>query len=622
MNPQQKRSPLGTSTDLAGPLCPAGANRWFVDRILLIVLLVWATCWLSYAIYLQRYGTPLPFCDEWNMVPIAAGKAPITLQWLWQPENEHRAPLTRLAVVLLGRLGSWDLRLARQVNLALLAVSSVCLMLAARAVRGRVALSDAFLCLLVLTPFQYQTLLLYAYAYGMALAWLCLAVSAVMTGWPLRSRRNLWLFLALALVVTLSGGPAGNLWAIGLCAGVALRGGLEGQSGGWKRHALGGTAVVIAASVALLLLAPTVRRHASFCSDSLPTTVRALCRLAVCWLGRPALEATYPWAALVLAVPGVYLLGRIVQEVRRTGKSVALPHTRLSTWVDLTAVLLAAGAAAGLIALGRGNYPNLWDSRYATLLLPIGVVTYLLLVRFRARVLPGALALVVAGCVVWSWPDAIQFGRSWHGSAEAMVHVLRKGEEPLSVVAMRYADAMYCGGKSAPLLDGLVLLREQGLSAFRKHNRGALPGMGPPQVWEAEVGRLTGGFRPVADDLATKNLAVQAVATEGGPATAAYDVDVQADGSYLLCCRLWASTPGQVLAVRVDGAPPREQSVPVSLGYLAINFEPLLDLRAGKHVLTLTLPNAGTKLDVLELVPRAAGLSEERGVRKVEAKHG
>src|SRR5437773_467497 len=56
------------------------------------------------------------------------------------------------------------------------------LVLAARVVRGRSSMADACLPLLVLTPLQYETLLLYTSAYGMALAVLCLALSAARDG--------------------------------------------------------------------------------------------------------------------------------------------------------------------------------------------------------------------------------------------------------------------------------------------------------------------------------------------------------------------------------------------------------------------------------------------------------
>ena len=64
--------------------------------------------------------------------------------------------------------------------------------------------------------------MLYGYSYAIAAGLMCLAISLASMRWPLRSVANLALYLLLALAVALSAGPAGNLWAIGLCGVVVL----------------------------------------------------------------------------------------------------------------------------------------------------------------------------------------------------------------------------------------------------------------------------------------------------------------------------------------------------------------------------------------------------------------
>src|SRR5262249_41216921 len=149
---------------------PAGATRrlpGFVrslvqDRSLQFVLLVWTVCCLAFAVYLYRFNVSLPFCDEWDLTPAATGEARLTWKWCWTAANQHRAPLTRLEVVLLGWISAWDFRLAHYVNLAWLGLGSLALLVAVRAVRGRSAPADAFLPLLVLTPGQFESVLMYA----------------------------------------------------------------------------------------------------------------------------------------------------------------------------------------------------------------------------------------------------------------------------------------------------------------------------------------------------------------------------------------------------------------------------------------------------------------------------
>jgi len=66
-------------------------------------------CWLSFGVFLKKFSTPLPWRDEWELIPVATGTEPLTLQWFFQPANEHRVPLTRVEVLVLGRLFDWDL---------------------------------------------------------------------------------------------------------------------------------------------------------------------------------------------------------------------------------------------------------------------------------------------------------------------------------------------------------------------------------------------------------------------------------------------------------------------------------------------------------------------------------
>src|SRR4051812_11166322 len=136
------------------------------------VIAVWALSWLSWAVLVDRFASPLPFADDYQFCATGdmTGEQPLTWARLWALSNEHRFPLTRLWFVLLGRAASWDFRVMHQVNLALVAFGALMLVLATRAVRGRSHLADAFLPLIVLTPLQYETLLLYTCAYNMALA--------------------------------------------------------------------------------------------------------------------------------------------------------------------------------------------------------------------------------------------------------------------------------------------------------------------------------------------------------------------------------------------------------------------------------------------------------------------
>jgi hypothetical protein len=573
------------------------------DRPFQVVLLVWAVCCLAFAVYLYRFSVPLPYNDEWDLTPAATGEARLTWKWCWTPVNQHRAPLTRLEVVLLGWASAWDFRLAHYVNLAWLGLGSLALILAVGALRGHSSLADAFLPLLVLTPGQFESVLMYAYAYAMALAWFCLAVAAVVTRWPLRSLPRLVLYYVLLLGVTGSGGPAGNVWALGLCA-VVVRGWLQRQSRAWRVVGALGTVVVSAVSAAMLVTIPRVANHVELQSDSLATLLSAAARLTVCWMGYPMLQETWPWAGVAMAVPIAYCLGRILADLWRRRRGDAPMRSNLAASLDLAVILLATLGVVLMIGYGRGRYPGLWDSRYCTLLAPVGLLLYLLLVRLQAPlVFPAGLTILAAACVGWNWSFAIDYARAWQAPIEELSVALRDGEVPLSTLSERYATPVGCVPPGY-LLHYLVKLHDAGQSVFQHPPSSApRPSTRASLVWEAETGQFNGAFEVVSDNQATGDQALCVASTADGPGTVTYPIDVRATGSFLLCCRLAAVSPGHVWQVQVDGGPALERPLPAEPGYHPCCLDRLLDLQAGRHTLIVTLPARGTRLDLLELLP-------------------
>ena len=599
-----------------------GCEAWIVGRRctlyaarptpLAVVLGAWLLCWLAFALLLYRYGTPIPFCDEWYLTPVATGHTPLSFEWLWLPQNEHRAPLNRLEVMGLGWLAGWDLRLARHVHVALLAMGSLALIFAVRSVRGRSVLGDAFFPLVVLTPCQFETLFLYAYGYAMPLAIFCLGLSALMTRWPLRSLTKLFLYLVMALVISLSGGPAGNAWAIGLC-GAILPGWMHSTGRTWRRISLAGAATVVITSAFLIVLIPKVPHHDVYRSDSLQTTVLATGRAAMSWLGGAVLRKTYPWVTLAVVIPMVILAAYVVRDCLQLRRGAGLASMQVGSWADIAMVLGASLSVAGMIGYARAYFPSSWSSRYATLVLPIGVVCYLLMVRLRGpRFIPTTLALLAAASNCGNWPEAIRQARFWHAPAGELVHALRRAEEPLTSLAQRYAGAVGYGYSPSELLVHLVHLRAAGLSVFHPSRQIRKPDQsGQPLLWEAECGRHNESFREVVDCHATNNQALEAVAIAGSPATACFDLDINAAGTYLLCCRVSAPAAGQILKVQADDGVIAEQVVPVAADYIPLCPAGLLDLGAGRHTLTITMSGPGARLDVLELMPQATQLASQ-----------
>jgi hypothetical protein len=572
------------------------------DRVFLGVLVVWALCVLAQMLCIQRYGISLPYCDEWDLTPLVVSKVPITWDFLWAPANEHRAPLTRLIVFLVGRRWGWDWQAMHYTNVVFHALGALALLLAARAVRGRSEMSDVFLCLVVLNPAQFESMIAYGYIATIATGWTCVVIALAAAGWPLRSTPRLLLYLLAAVGVSLSWGVPGNLWALGLC-GVVIRGLGERRSRLWNACGLLGTAAIAVVSLTMLLTVPRVSGHAPFRSDSWRQFLDAFARLSVCWMGSAPLEVLWPWALAALIVPGSILLWAGARRITRGWRAAV----GTGAWWDLAPTLAATFLVVAMIAYARGKMPGgVWASRYVALTMPIAIVGYLIMVRSRTpRVIHQTCALGMALCVGWSWPLALWVVKTRHQQVAPLIRAMKRGDSILSTLSSGdYAVLGLPRELSMDLQSCLLQLRQADLSIFRRINqRKRRAGQPLPQAWEAEAGMLGAGLRVVADGQATSRQAIEGRANEQGTAT--YVVDVATAGTFVLWCRVRSPAAGQVLSIKIDQHTWVEQPLPVGLEYGPVKVDTPLDLGAGTHTLTFTMPRSEARLDVVELVARA-----------------
>lgn len=121
----------GQARRLAAPI--------FVGATLVILLILSARLTLQHSL-------PLPFWDEWEMVPQATGVSPVTPEWLWSPHEGERIPLPKLYYhLVLGK--TFALRAApfNLLSVFLLGGMAILAVVSVRAARGRTLWSDAFL---------------------------------------------------------------------------------------------------------------------------------------------------------------------------------------------------------------------------------------------------------------------------------------------------------------------------------------------------------------------------------------------------------------------------------------------------------------------------------------------
>lgn len=111
---------------------------------------VWTLAVLAALVFVLRYGSAIPYMDDWNWVPVLSGEQPVTLSWLWQQVDEHRVPLSKLLLVGLFQLCGKEFRAGLIANVVLSGLLALVMILAARRLRGRTSYLDAFFPLLLL----------------------------------------------------------------------------------------------------------------------------------------------------------------------------------------------------------------------------------------------------------------------------------------------------------------------------------------------------------------------------------------------------------------------------------------------------------------------------------------
>ena len=185
---------------------------------------VWALMTLIALRFGWRYGSPVPFWEEWLYVPYAVGETPISLSWLWEQHAEHRAPLHKLLICGSFRAFGLDERPILLLDVGLLAVLAGALMWAVRRVRGSWSYADAFFPLILLNLGHAETFywaatnvyVLATFLTGMVL------VTLYVTGSRLTPRSAAFIGSCLVLLTLTFGG--GLLYAACLAAGLGLAG--------------------------------------------------------------------------------------------------------------------------------------------------------------------------------------------------------------------------------------------------------------------------------------------------------------------------------------------------------------------------------------------------------------
>ena len=327
---------------------------WFI----LSIALVW---------FVAKFSYNVPFGDEYEMVPVLTGHAPLTWSWLWSFHNEHRVPLPRMILLSLYKISDNDFRSGMWLIALSLIICSGLMLLTAYRIRGKLNFTDIVFPLSILHWGQVENL---------TWSWQVGFLSSVVIA-----------FTILSLIVTKSFQRFSGAIGIGICL-VLLP--LCGGNGivlvpplaiwfclilirNWGTNAykaIAGSLILLSCLLTALII--SVLYVSGFSQIPRPTFDRSLEKFAAAVLGFFSMASgsnfeTGPWLFfgglifLAMLAASIILLraaGRKFQDERALG---------------LLSILIAHFFLAVAIAYSRGQIgaSDGCESRYSTLMAPL-----------------------------------------------------------------------------------------------------------------------------------------------------------------------------------------------------------------------------------------------------------
>jgi hypothetical protein len=430
-----------------------------------LVWTVWALTLAAALLYVMWFGHNIPIYDDFTLVPYLAGDKSPTAAWLWEPHNEHHIPLPKLVLVSLLGAGGGDFRTGMFFNVLGLGALAFAMIYAARRLRGRTSLADAFFPLILLhgghTPnylfcFTAHFVLVTVFAGGLLLV-------VVLRGAALSAGAALLLFcclvaLALCGLQGLVFVPASALW---LCYSgvVTWRAGDPAR----KRHGL--LMALLGLAACFLVALPLIdygRPHGHPPSNSLWDSVRTAVQFLSMCFGNTAWRFWQSGGLLMvaLAVISSVALVRVWRKQPREGLRA----------LGILAFLAGAMGLAVGVGWGRagGGYLAGLQMRFVTLTAPMLCCLYFAWELYSPPAITpwpraGLLALSVV-IFVLNVPGALTYGSNYDHRMAALERDLHEGVPPYRIVN-RYAPNLWFTHDG--LNDYLGMLRHARIGAFR-----------------------------------------------------------------------------------------------------------------------------------------------------------
>jgi hypothetical protein len=452
-------------TTAEGNLWPA---RVFVGGI-------WLLSTLGLLVYVFRYGSNVPFFDDWHMVPYLTGDRPVTLEWLWSQHNDHRVPLSRLLLLGLGKVSGSDFRAGMVFDVLALSATSLVLIATSRGLRGRLSPADAFLPLLLLNPGQWETYLwwwIVSLTLPITMALLVLAIMARgglrPPAWAVTTAGLLTLAMPLADSAGLAFVPAFVLWfvLVAVAACRAKKGSVVISPKKTPDPFVAFFALVFAIAATGLVIVNYIGYARAAGAPHEPTIPAAL-RTAIEFLSMGIGQA----AVLIWPLSALIVLGMIGAAVNGLGRTWVEQPADRSRVVALVCFL--AGAACLAFALGWGRCGEGesagFKSRYVVMALPVPCAAFLCWSGFRGTWRPAVqsvMCLLMLLLLPFNIKTAIDSAENYRPHFAAFQQDLGDGKSP-SLLAERHTTFLFPerGDWSDKLFvrDRLLMLQRAGI---------------------------------------------------------------------------------------------------------------------------------------------------------------
>lgn len=425
------------------------------------VAAAWVGMVAAAVLFVFRFSTNCPFWDEWDMLKPLTGQQPLG-PWLLEFHNEHRLPLPRLLWWAVVMAAGRDFRAPCYVNVAALGVLALAFIFAARRLRGRTVVADAFFPVVLLNWSHSENFLLsYQLTFVCSVALVGALLLAVLRCGPTLPWRPLLAAIVCLLLLPLCGAhglayvPPGALW-LGY---LAVR---AGRDGAW------GKAVVLCAGSWTALGLVGLYFHGYQKPTYHPehgdptTTGQVLLQYLALQFGWAGARAWPLSAVAAVALP-------LATALLLAAGWRANPDDRPRA-VGLAAIAVGGLALALGIAWGRSGFPDAtgFVPRYALLAAPLAGVAYFAAVLAADRRVAGRvpLALLFLGVVllVPNNRGGLLDGQVRRAKTAAFAADLAAGL-PLDELARRNAGRVY------PVREVLLMrfgqLRDAGVEPYR-----------------------------------------------------------------------------------------------------------------------------------------------------------